>query len=528
MRAPAGPPAAHTGQPRLWERLAPARARLWAVLGIHLAAFAVLYLGTFGLLERASAQAGATAARFQLDEAVRKMPFLWMGSDRHGFPPLLAAHESLGLRLYRRDGALVDASHLSPDPRELEQVRSFLASDQMSDSWVARENGREWARGVVRVNAGTSCQPCHTAGATLGAATMKIDFTGPLAEIRGRLRTRMALLLGSWMALLGGITVLVQRTVARSGLRLRAELAAASAPGAGGGAAGGAASLPAVLPLDPVTAEVHRSLREVLRRQRERESQVATQLAHVDQLASLGQLAAGLAHEIKNPLAGIQGALEVLHDDEAPESTRHIYREMLDELGRVNAILQRLLESGRPAPLRLARTDLTRLLGEVADLLRPSLRRRRVELRVETAEGLGAVRLDGAKIRQVLVNLVQNAAEAMAEAGGHVVVRASGVGDGAALAVAVVDDGPGIPAEQLADVFQPFFTTKFAGTGLGLAISKSIVEQHGGRIDVTSEPGRGTSFVILLPQDGAPALSDEPTDEAAATPALAAAGTVVG
>ena len=104
----------------------------------------------------------------------------------------------------------------------------------------------------------------------------------------------------------------------------------------------------------------------------------------------------------------------------------------------------------------------------------------------------------------MLVNLIQNAAEAIAatpEQGGRITVRASGFPAEAAVVVAVEDDGPGIPAEQLASVFEPFFTTKFTGTGLGLAISKSLVEQHGGRIEVTSEPGKGTSFLIILPAE---------------------------
>ena len=227
---------------------------------------------------------------------------------------------------------------------------------------------------------------------------------------------------------------------------------------------------------------------------------MATRLARVDQLASLGQLAAGLAHEIKNPLAGIQGALELLRDDSKDEATVRLHGEMLAELGRVNGILQRLLESGRPAPLRLVRTDLAQLLEETAELFRPSLRRRHVELTTQTADRLPAVHVDAAKIRQVLVNLIQNAAEAMPEQGGHVAIRASGFPQEAAVVVAVEDDGPGIPPEHLKSLFEPFFTTKYAGTGLGLAISKSLVEQHGGHIEVSSAPGSGTSFLLFLPE----------------------------
>jgi two-component system, sporulation sensor kinase E len=181
---------------------------------------------------------------------------------------------------------------------------------------------------------------------------------------------------------------------------------------------------------------------------------------------------------------------------------------MLDELKRVNGILQQLLESGRPAPLRTVPTDLGKLLADTAELMGPSLRRHRVELKIEIAEGLPEARLDAAKIRQVLVNLIQNAAEAM-KSGGHVSVRASRFPEGGGVVIAVVDDGPGMTESVRERIFQPFFTTKFTGTGLGLAITRSLVEQHGGRIDVDSELGRGTTFFVMLPDRDAPPPAPE-------------------
>jgi len=474
-----------------WKGLRPTWARLWAVLCIHLVAFGVLYLLMFGLIERAASKAGARAARFQLDEAVRQMPLEGMGSTPHTLSRVLASQRGMGLRLYRADGTPLGASGPSAGPAEVARVENFLAGKEPSESWVVSDGGRRWVRAMVRITAGQRCTPCHTLGATLGVATVRIDFTASLAAIQDRLRGRMALLLGGWVVALGLVTMVVQRNVAKAGVRLRADLASADA---------GQEASPPALSLDPVTAEVHRNLREALRQQRERESQLVTRLAHVDQLACVGQLAAGLAHEIKNPLAGIQGVLEVLRDEASVEPTKHLYGEMLEELGRVDGILRRLLESARPAPPRLARIDLDRLLAETTDLLRPTLHRRRIELRVETAEGLPKASLDAAQMRQVLVNLVHNAAEAMPESGGHVIVRAGRVDDEGTVAITVEDDGSGIAPENLDQVFEPFFTTKFTGTGLGLAIAKSLVEQHGGRLDVSSEVGRGTSFVILLPQ----------------------------
>lgn len=495
-----------------WRGFRPNRARFWAVLAIHLAAFGFLYLVMFGLVERAVSAAGATAARSQLEEAVRQLPIERSGATPHRLTGALASQRQPGLRLYRTDGSPVGADGLSADPAEEARVSRFLAGHDASNSWVVSDGSRRWVHALVRITAGPRCTPCHQLGETLGAATLRVDFTAPLAAIEDRLRGNMALLLGGWVVALGLVTLVVQRNVTQAGARLRADLASADS---------GRETSPPDLPLDPVTAEVHRKLREVLRHQRQRESQIVTRLAHVDQLACVGQLAAGLAHEIKNPLAGIQGVLEVLRDEAGSESKRHLFGEMLEELGRVDGILRRLLESARPAPLRRTRVDLVRLLSETADLLRPALERRRIELRVVTAGRPAEASLDAAKMRQVLVNLVHNAAEAMPESGGHVILSADGVDREGTVALAVEDDGSGIAPQNVGQVFEPFFTTKFSGTGLGLAIAKSLVEQHGGRIEVSSEMGRGTCFLILLPQNIAEAAvaAGTPVEAGSSAPA---------
>jgi len=273
--------------------------------------------------------------------------------------------------------------------------------------------------------------------------------------------------------------------------------------------------------LDPRSAELQRSLQQFLQRQRQRQADVASKLAHTDQLASLGRLSAGLAHEIKNPLAGIQGALEILRQD-ASESdpNRELYDEMLSELKRVNDTLRSLLGSARPGPARLATTDLNKLLDEVRILMAPALRRQNVALELDLTHGPLMARIDAAKIRQVLLNLIQNAAEAM-ESGGTVTVRASDFPEGGGIVLAVQDDGPGISPEQQRRIFEPFFSTKFSGTGLGLAIARSLVEQHGGTLQVDSELGMGTTFYLLLPGEdsGQPELPSEGAAAPEPTPA---------
>jgi signal transduction histidine kinase len=139
----------------------------------------------------------------------------------------------------------------------------------------------------------------------------------------------------------------------------------------------------------------------------------------------------------------------------------------------------------------------------------PGLRRQNVALELDLSEGPLEAQIDGSKIRQVLLNLIQNAAEAM-EDGGTVTVRASDFPEGGGIVLAVQDDGPGIPPDQLKRVFEPFFSTKFSGTGLGLAIARSLVEQHGGTLQVDSEVGKGTNFYLILPGDEGEAPQQAP------------------
>ena len=481
----------------------PAKLRFWVVvLPIHVVAFGTLYYGNYKLLEEGYVQAGTAAARRQLEQVVREMPAL-MPSERGGpnphlFAHLLTLHQPIGLRLYSDRGQLIWPKDRPANDDLSRRVQNVLADPAHRDEiWMEEKDGQSWVRGVVRVNTGTDCRPCHQEGRTLGAASIRIDFTGEMKSIRDLLNRRVGVLLGAWLLLVGSVALVVQRTVRRSLSGLETELddvAAGRQP----------SSSAQELPLDPAAAAFHQRLRDFLRRHREREDQVVSRLAHVDQLASLGQLSAGLAHEIKNPLAGIQGALEVLKHDTTDTGTAHLYDEMLGELKRVNAILQRLLESGRRAPLQITKTSLGKLVTETVELMQPTLGRKKVELVTHIEKGLPEIPLDAAKMRQVLLNLIQNAADAMGEKGGHVTIRAGALPGRREVVLAVDDDGPGIGGDDLKHLFEPFFTTKFTGTGLGLTISKSLIEQHGGRIEVDSEVGRGTTFFVFLPESGPP------------------------
>ncbi len=489
--------------------LAPRARTLGLMVPLHLVAFLVLYIATARLWVSEVVAIADETAQEQLETASTELSGIAVAHTqnralKHFFEAVLLRHQDIDLKLILPDGRTLGAGR-GAAASELEQLRSLLEADRVQQTWVSREGDQQFVRGLAKVVATEQCSRCHTQGETLAVASMNLDLTRMLDRIRTRSRQSLAWLIAAWALALGATTSLVKHTVKRSASRLEADLAAAEA-----GLADNPATGSSGLILDRDTAELHRSFRDFLARQHQRRAEEATRLAHTDQLASLGQLAAGLAHEIKNPLAGIHGALEILREDaSANDENAELCDEMIKELDRVNDTLQTLLSSARPAPIRLATVDLANLLQEVHKLMEPGLRRRGVRLNLEIGPGPLNVQADAAKMRQILINLIQNAAEAMEGRGGTVTLRAGSFPpEAGGTIIAVQDDGPGISEDQQRKIFDPFFTTKFTGTGLGLAIARGLVEQHGGRLELDSSADEGTTFYILLPSDNDDSSAD--------------------
>lgn len=247
--------------------------------------------------------------------------------------------------------------------------------------------------------------------------------------------------------------------------------------------------------------ELGRNFNEMVRQLRE--SQEATHRAHraeisrAEHLATLGELAAGLAHEIRNPLAGIAGVLEVLGRD-LPESSssREIWKEVRHEIEHIQKILTDLLEYARPRPPQFQRGDLNAAAEQAVRLAQQQVLSRPIRIELGKAPELPPVEHDAALIQQVLLNLLLNAAQAIEEAG-TIEIRLEARGP---FAVARVSDtGRGIDPAHLPNIFRPFFTTKGKGTGLGLSLAQRIVEDHGGSIEVASTPGKGSCFTLRIP-----------------------------
>ena len=215
-----------------------------------------------------------------------------------------------------------------------------------------------------------------------------------------------------------------------------------------------------------------------------------------DRLAVVGGLAAGLAHEIRNPLASMCGSIHIMGGSpRLDDQERRLMHVVLSEAERLEALVREFLSFAKPVAPLLEPLSEARVVEEMVDLFRPQAAGRGIELDVSADEGL-LVRADARQLRQVLWNLLGNAADATA-AGGCVKVRLSRQNGHALLEVS--DSGEGIAQEDLQRIFDPFFTTKERGTGLGLAIVHRIVEAHGGELSVRSEPGRGSTFRVALP-----------------------------
>lgn len=239
-----------------------------------------------------------------------------------------------------------------------------------------------------------------------------------------------------------------------------------------------------------MVGQLHQSRQEIERLHR-------TQMSRAEHFATLGELAAGLAHEIRNPLAGIAGVVEIISRDlPASSPARAVVKDVRVEIAQINHILTDLLQTARPHPPAIRRSDLNTTVEHAVMLARQQALSRPIEIVFKKNSSLPEIEHDSDQIHRVLLNLLLNAIQAI-EGSGKVTVELQARGQ--SVVIAISDTGRGILPEHLPNIFRPFFTTKGNGTGLGLSLARRIVEEHHGHIEVTSTVGEGSKFVVSLP-----------------------------
>jgi two-component system, NtrC family, sensor kinase len=225
-------------------------------------------------------------------------------------------------------------------------------------------------------------------------------------------------------------------------------------------------------------------------------------IRRMDRLTSIGQLSAGIAHEIRNPLASISLNVQMLAKKlPLGLAAKNMVADTLEGIDRIKSLVKGMLNFAKPSTPALKRDSIARVLRNSISLLDSQIRKKRIEVKLELAEDLPEVVFDEHQIQQVLVNLLLNGLEAMSD-GGSIRIKSTIGKDHKKrrqLALHITDTGGGIPPFNLSKIFDPFFTTKPEGTGLGLSIVHKILEQHHAAIDVVSEENRGTTFILSFP-----------------------------
>ncbi len=406
-------------------------------------------------------------------------------------------HGITGVRIFNPDGIILT----SADPNEIGthvDRRDFsLFTGKVSEGVFQAQGGGRVLAMVRPIVSDERCFRCHGTGRKV-IGVLNMDFS--LAEMYLQLRETSQLFMVSTLIILGflaaGISVVMIRFLRRP-LEKITQCMAQVEDG------------DLTVRMTPVQNDEIGQLMDgfnamvgnLSRAQNELEQYHYQQMERVDRLASVGEMAAGLAHEIKNPLAGISGAISVLSDD-YPEGDqrREIMLQIQSQIGRLDKTVNDLLYFGKPGQPEFAFADINDLLKQTLLFVAQHPESKNINRVDEMTRELPAVWIDVKQIQQVILNIALNAVQAMTEGGMLTVVTDQIQRDGRAwVRIRISDTGPGITPEVLAKIFTPFYTTKTQGTGLGLPICRQLMENNGGSLEVESGLGKGAEFSLLLP-----------------------------
>ena len=425
-----------------------------------------------------------------------------MLSDRHqevqGFLERMKSSDEIWrARVIKPDGAIV----FSTDTQEVQRAVMTLPPELFAEKRVLQgtrvEDGQRLSVVMRPVLNSPSCQRCHSANNAVNGAIIVEKSLAP-AEASVAANRNLLIVYGVVIFVLVGVVLwlLIVRLVTQPVSRVLEQMrnvqtgdlharAKAESLDEIGELAGG---------FNAMVQSLHDATRDL-------EESHEKQIQQADKLASIGELASGIAHEIRNPLAGIGAAVEVLSEENNLNGQRtEIVAEIRRQITRLNRTLHDLLEFARLRDPEVATCDVHELIRPMLTLVRPDAQKFHVKIDEQYAADLPPIWADAGQLQQAFLNILLNGVQAMPD-GGTLTVRT----DSARLAtgdlivrIKIRDTGVGIARQHLAKIFSPFFTTKHRGTGLGLSITRTIIEKHHGTIAVDSEPGKGTTFTLEL------------------------------
>lgn len=222
------------------------------------------------------------------------------------------------------------------------------------------------------------------------------------------------------------------------------------------------------------------------------------QARKTDRLSALGELSAGMAHEIRNPLASIKGGIDILEEEIDRENPRYEFIAIIKkEISRLDSIISEFLTYAKPMPPHKSICKVNEIINSICLLLKKEAERQDVKIIIDLADDIPELLIDGEQIKQAILNIILNGIQAASE--GREIIISSGL-ENEFIFISVSDSGKGIPENVMNRLFDPFFTTKDDGTGLGLSISMQILKSHGGDIEVKNLEGKGPEFKILIPK----------------------------
>ncbi|PNU19663.1 histidine kinase [Geothermobacter hydrogeniphilus] len=417
------------------------------------------------------------------------------------------SHRLTNVRIFHPDGTILKSARPDEIGRQIDSFDLNLYQNNRSEG-VFKTDGGEVLGMVKPIVSDERCFICHGYGRkVVGVLNLNFSLNEMTGQIWESYQFFMLHMVVSIVILSAGTSFLLLRFVKRP-IETMAETMAKVEEG------------DLSVRLEPKYADEMGSLvrsfnsmvDNLQKAQAELEEYHYQQMQRADRLASVGEMATGLAHEIKNPLAGISGAISVLAED-FPESDprREVVDQVLAQIARLNKTVTDLLYFGRPGKPEFSWVDINGLIKETLFFVGQHPEARNIHRVKEFARDLPPAWADVKQIQQVFFNIIINAIQAMEE-GGTLTVQTSRVINAAGtdvLRVEISDTGPGIAPSALERIFVPFFTTKNQGTGLGLPICKQLVEQHGGMLKVVSKIGEGSTFIIEIPVQQHPSFESK-------------------